>query len=82
MPTHVLALRGKDARPSLHLVEIPGQRSRYLVLSHCYGSEETQPLCTTPGNYQSHRDGLPFYDLPKTFQDFVELARGIGMNYV
>jgi hypothetical protein len=72
MPTRVLALCGDDAQPSVQLIESKGRKGRYLALSHCWGPcwgpIEKRPLRTTSDNHQVHQDGIPFGDLPKTFQ--------------
>lgn len=82
MPTRVLALCGEDTRPYVQLIESKGRKGRYLALNHCWGSNEKLPLRTTSKNYQVHQGGIPFRDLPKTFQDTVEFAQGIGIRYV
>jgi hypothetical protein len=43
---------------------------------------EKQPLCTTPTNFKRHQKGIAFGDLPRTFQDFVNIARSIGIKYI
>lgn len=43
---------------------------------------EKQPLCTTPTNFKEHQNGIAFEDLPRTFQDFVNIARSIGIKYI
>jgi len=82
MPTRVLALSEDHARPSVRLIESKGQKGLYIALSHCWGSTEKRPLRTTSSNLDSHRKGIPFEDLPKTFQDCVEFCQGIGLKYV
>lgn len=82
MPSRVLAICGDDARPPVQLIETKGQQGRYLALSHCWGSNEKRPLRTTSENYHIHQIGIPFGDLPKTFQDTVKFAQGIGIRYV
>ena len=82
MPTRVLTLWGDCSRPSVRLVESKGQKGRYIALSHCWGSTRKQPLRTTPENFRVHRSGISFEDLPKTFQDLVELAQAVGIRRV
>jgi hypothetical protein len=82
MPTRVLALCGDHTKPSVRLVECRGQRGRYIALSHCWGSNGKQPLRTTSESFRAHHDGISFENLPKTFQDCVELSQGMGVKYV
>ncbi|CAN9173181.1 unnamed protein product [Alternaria alternata] len=51
-------------------------------MCHCWGSVEKQPLCTTPKNFKEHQKGIAFTDLPRTFQDLVNIARSIGIKYI
>ncbi|KAI0022587.1 HET-domain-containing protein [Xylariomycetidae sp. FL0641] len=61
-------------------LEIP-QGSRYLALSHCWGS--LVPECLTlRSNIQSQRRNIPWKSLPKTFQEAIIFARKLGMSYV
>jgi hypothetical protein len=82
LPSRVLALCGIASQPSVKLVESNGRQGRYVALSHCWGSVERPPLRTTSENFQAHRDGISFLDLPKTFQDAVEFAQGIGIRHI
>lgn len=82
MPTRVLRLCGDDPQPSIQLVGTKGQKGRYIALSHCWGSTEKRPLQTTFKNLIAHQVGISFEDLPKTFQDLVELAQAIRIRYV
>ena len=82
MPTRVLALVGDDTQPSIRLIKTKGRQGRYLALSHCWGEAGKHPLRTTSENYQEHQSGIPFSNLPKTFQDTVEFAQGIGIRYL
>jgi hypothetical protein len=82
MPTRVLALVGDNTKPSVRLIESKGRQGHYLALSHCWGKAGKLPLLTTPENYQEHQSGIPYKDLPKTFQDTVEFAQGMGIRFV
>ena len=82
MPTRVLAICEDGTRPSVRLVETRGRGGRYIALSHCWGSTGNRPLRTTARNLESHQDGIPFENLPKTFQDCVEFSQCMGIRYV
>jgi hypothetical protein len=38
-------------------------------------------MITTREGYQRHLEGIPFDQLPRTFQDVVVLALGIGIEF-
>ena len=79
MPTRVLALVGDNTQLSIRLIESRGWQGRYLALSHCWSTGKL-PLRTTSENYREHQSGIPFKNLPKTFQDTVQFAQGIGIR--
>jgi hypothetical protein len=54
----------------------------YVTLSHCWGSKASLPLRTTKATVQSHLAGIPFKDLPATFQDACTITRGLGIRYI
>lgn len=52
----------------------------YLALSHCWGgptTDEKKKYCTTPENIRRRRKGFTIEDLPKTFQDAVQVTRNL-----
>ena len=82
MPIRVLALVGDNTQPLIRLIETKGRQGRYLALSHCWGEAGKLPLRTTSENYQKHQSSIPFNNLPKTFQDTIKFAQGMGIRYV
>ncbi len=83
MPTRLLDMADPD---NLRLV--PGQDRAgqcYVALSHCWGKtvpDEIPPYCTTTGNIGAREKGFRTIDLPRTFQDAVQVARGLGVQYL
>lgn len=69
-------LTGKRVR----LYEPNGKAGRYVCLSHRWGS--SQPLKTTFGNLRRHKNGIPWDEIPKTFQGAITLALELGIRYV
>lgn len=68
----------------LALVKGAGQMD-YLALSHCWGrptTDEKKRYCTTPENIRKRRKGFTFEDLPKTFQDAVQVTRKLGKRFL
>lgn len=54
----------------------------YFTLSHCWGPPEKRPATTTKANLAQRMDSIPFSELPKTFQDAIEITRKIGARYL
>ena len=78
----MLQISGSLPEPSVRLLHTNGMKGRYIVLSHCWGPVNKQPLKTTQENLREHHEKIPFLELPKTFQDTVLLSKGIGIEYV
>jgi hypothetical protein len=60
----------------------PNERGvQYTALSHCWGSTPIiKTTSTTLTRYME--DGIPWLDLPNTFQEAILLARGLKINYI
>jgi hypothetical protein len=82
LPRRVLQISGTKDSTAIQLVESHGMVGTYCALSYCWGPKDKQPLRTVHENYNRHVRGIGLDRLPKTFQDFVLLARGIGIDYV
>ncbi|RFN53395.1 het-domain-containing protein [Fusarium flagelliforme] len=54
---------------------------RYACLSHCWGSTRSKHL-TRRDNLTQNEKGIPLTELPKTFQDAVEITRALGIRYL
>lgn len=59
----------------------PGQKARYLALSHCWGTDHSPPK-TTHETISSSRHKTPWWSLSKTFKDAIELTRELGIQHV
>ncbi|KAK1778471.1 heterokaryon incompatibility protein-domain-containing protein [Copromyces sp. CBS 386.78] len=54
----------------------------YISLSHCWGPPSKRPATTTKANLSNRMSRISFSDLPKTFQDAVDIARKLGQRYL
>jgi hypothetical protein len=54
-----------------------GEIASYTALSHSWGS--FRPMTTEKATLEQRLSGIPFLDLPKTFQDAVILTRELGV---
>lgn len=77
LPTRVLFLKGpKD----VSLVVSNGKVAPYACLSYCWGKRH--PLKTTTSTLARYQKGIPWKDLPKTFQDAVFFVYRLGIGYL
>jgi hypothetical protein len=61
------------------------QAEEYIALSHCWGvlsEEEKEKFCTSQANIDQRLEGFILSDLPKTFQDAVEVTRQLHIPYL
>jgi hypothetical protein len=57
----------------------------YVALSHCWGEYkpgDKQTICTHRGNLEQRKAGFQVQDLPKTFQDAIQVTRQLGKRYL
>jgi hypothetical protein len=93
-PTRLIYVSGPDSS-TLQLLETkfgikskwhrPQESVEYTVLSHCWGSptaEEKKRFCTTRENYHDRLNGFSIHDLPKTFQDAVQVTRALKKKFI
>jgi hypothetical protein len=57
-----------------------GGDSRYVALSHCWGTGPN--LCTTWSTLQKHKHGIKVSELPPTFRDAVHVAKNLSVQYL
>lgn len=54
----------------------------YAALSHCWGLPSMLPIRTLKENIACHRERILFVDLSRTFQDAIQVARGLHLSYL
>ncbi|KAF2136707.1 uncharacterized protein K452DRAFT_312990 [Aplosporella prunicola CBS 121167] len=61
-----------------------GRSWRYSALSHCWGDRSIHkpPLKTTTENLSKRLAGIPFLDLPKTYQHAIIVCRSLNIQYL
>lgn len=86
MPDRLLYLGQGDANEidwlesDVKLYESSGQTGLYATLSHRWGTK--QPLRLLAANLAEFRTRIPWYILPKTFQQAVNFARRLRIQYL
>ena len=92
LPQRLLLLGSSDTEPTVRLVEIGRDEraelgdsqfpdvTRYVCLSHCWGRKNI--FGTESSTLQLRKQGIPFYSLPRTFQDAVRATLQLGIYYL
>ncbi|KAF2096285.1 HET-domain-containing protein [Rhizodiscina lignyota] len=78
LPTRVLRVGDDHNHP--YLYESQGESIKYIALSHCWGG--VSPLITTKATLDQRKQAIPYFSLPKTFQDAVCITRKLGVEYL
>jgi hypothetical protein len=81
LPKRLLNIQD-PSNPGIRLIDCEFEDSnvRYVALSHCWGKQ--QLITTTRATEVSRRRGISMEELSKTFQDAVEVSRGLGFQYL
>lgn len=80
-PKRILALaRQSGQKPLVKVVEKESAQGTYAALSHCWGLE--LPCVTTVGNHAERLRGIPWAELPQTFQDAIQYCLELGIFYL
>lgn len=75
MPKRVL-----NINDSPFLYDSEGASGSYICLSYCWG--KVQNLRTTRSNIERMKEGIPWSDLPKTFQHAIMIARLVHIGFL
>ncbi|OTB15246.1 hypothetical protein K445DRAFT_12016 [Daldinia sp. EC12] len=79
LPTRLLHIGSKPGDP-IRLHDTSECYGRYVALSHRWGGERT--FTTSQETLSSRRQGIPFCELPQTFQDAITVSRALGLDYI
>jgi hypothetical protein len=85
LPTRVIDIGAANNDPLILRDSDEIDAYSYVALSHCWGeyqSGEKQIICTHINNLKQRKAGFRAQDLPKTFQDAIEVTRQIGKRYL
>ncbi|KAF1813985.1 HET-domain-containing protein [Eremomyces bilateralis CBS 781.70] len=86
LPTRVLHIQPREGiNGNLHVClhqSLPNERGEYGCLSHCWGTEDLGHLCLSHRNITSFKTEIPWSDIPKTFQESIQLAHNLGLEYL
>jgi hypothetical protein len=90
VPTRILFVgdpkdSGYDPSSVRLVLASEASEQKYVALSHCWGNlshDEKRAYCTTQDNIAQRRSRFEVSDLPKTFQDAVQVTRELGVLYL
>jgi hypothetical protein len=80
LPTRVIDVGPSDGSESPYLLETKGLCGKYIALSHCWGGHTC--TMTTVASLHSHRQGIKFDTLSKTFQEAIVTTRKLNLRYI
>lgn len=84
MPKRVVDV-GRPGDETVKLCESSSMKSndsRWVALSHQWGSRQSKKFLTLPENLKSHVNGIPVAELPQTFRDAVLVTRALNCPYL
>ncbi|KAI0185042.1 hypothetical protein EV127DRAFT_515589 [Xylaria flabelliformis] len=84
IPTRLLDIRNQGSGTIQLLVNnrARGRLGHYATLSHRWGSPQQHKFCTFKSNIEELKQGIKIASLPRTFQDAVRIAYGLGLQYL
>ncbi|KAI1420106.1 hypothetical protein F5Y12DRAFT_792268 [Xylaria sp. FL1777] len=84
IPTRLLDIRDKRSGTIQLIVnnQAHGKLGHYATLSHRWGSPQQHKFCTYKSNIKELKQGIKIESLPRTFQDAVYIAYGLGLRYL
>ncbi|KAI0858191.1 hypothetical protein F4860DRAFT_505517 [Xylaria cubensis] len=84
IPTRLLDIRNQGSG-TIQLLDNNRARGRlghYATLSHRWGSLQQHKFCMFKSNIEELKQGIKIASLPRTFQDAVRIAYGLGLKYL
>ena len=77
LPTRIIRIEGLE-RVRLHISS--DESAEYACLSYCWGGSAV--IKTTASNLEQYTTGIPWDELPQTFQDAIQLTHNLGIHYL
>ena len=78
LPSRVLLIQGPE---DVVLYESAEEVERYVCLSHCWGKLGTVAKTTT-STLDRYKQGIPWHELPLTFQEAISFTFRLGFRYL
>ncbi|KAH6699007.1 heterokaryon incompatibility protein-domain-containing protein [Leptodontidium sp. MPI-SDFR-AT-0119] len=81
LPSRAIDVGFTENYDDIKLVSCGGKSARYVALSYCWGKGAGM-FQTTRSSLASWIQGIPWNELPKTFQDSIIITRRLGISYL
>lgn len=81
LPDRVLWIEASNPT-RIQLLEPQNIRAPFIALSYCWGPVSPSTYLTNAQTLAARKAGIEFTDLPPLFQDVVEVARALGIEYI
>jgi len=81
LPTRVLDVGVEGRSHDIKLITLGTEEVKYIALSHCWGDSRSI-LTTTKLTLKPRQQNIEFNDLPRTFQDAVQITRALDVRYL
>ncbi|KAH8586365.1 heterokaryon incompatibility protein-domain-containing protein [Bisporella sp. PMI_857] len=81
LPTRVLDVGVEGGSHDLKLIRLSTNEVKYIALSHCWGDSRSI-ITTTKNTLKWRQQNIEFNDLPRTFQDAVQITRALDIQYL
>lgn len=81
VPKRLIEIENNETQ-TVRLVELSSaSQLQYACLSHCWGQVRPKHI-TNSGTLAPNMNAIPVSELPKSFQDAIEITRAIGLRYL
>lgn len=81
LPDRAIWIEANNAS-HIQLLEPKNIYAKYIALSYCWGPVGPNTYLTNAHNLNAMKAGIGFNDLPPLFQDVIDTARALGIEYI
>ena len=81
LPDRIIWIKANN-ESHIQLIEPKDIRAPFIALSYCWGPISPNIYLTNTSNLNTRKAGIEFNDLPPLFQDIVDIARALRIEYI
>lgn len=79
---HGLSVRLRELDLDFSIIDKASNKYRYVALSHCWGPPGSPRFTTTHETLEARKTGIPWSEIPCTFQDAMVFTHRLGVRYI